>query len=57
LYQQPLTGFQIRDVPENRTMFNVTKWAQANGLEPPVTGTYFEAEFDGEFFQCSGFMR
>jgi hypothetical protein len=38
-------------------MFNVTKWAQANGLEPPVTGTYFEAEFDGEFFQCSGFMR
>ncbi|KAF8535507.1 phosphatidylethanolamine-binding protein [Trichophaea hybrida] len=44
LYQQPRV-FQIKDVPVNRTNFNVTIWATANGLEPPVAGTYFEAEF------------
>ncbi|KAF8250012.1 hypothetical protein K440DRAFT_620460 [Wilcoxina mikolae CBS 423.85] len=53
LYQQPRV-FQIKDVPVKPTGFNVTTWATANGLEPAVAGTYFEAEFaDGRASNAS----
>ncbi|KAI5819606.1 phosphatidylethanolamine-binding protein [Pyronema omphalodes] len=49
LYQQP-DGFQAKNIPTaDRVGFNVTKWAEENGLKPAISGSYWVSEFgDGK---------
>jgi len=48
LYRQP-RGFTIQNVPTNRTGFDVEAWRVGNALGEAVAGTFFVAEFGGEY--------